>query len=156
MGCVGFGDEVRAIATARGLPFTREVLQPIGEEQVRDRPKEFCEAVLQRGGYQPGEGLVIDGLRHVEVLTLLRTLLAPVQVMHVHILSPEEVRVERMVSRGRAGDSTAGGDNHSTEIQLSRELPGVADIIIDGTREVADMVTDAVARIRARKWRGDS
>jgi dephospho-CoA kinase len=149
-GCVGFGDEVRAIAAARGQPFTREVLQPIGEELVRDRPKELCEAVLKRGGYLPGSGLVIEGLRHVEVLTLLRTMLTQEDIVHVHILSPEELRMERIVSRGRAGDSTPTIDSHSTEIQLSRELPEVADVTIDGEREVADMVADAAARIRSR------
>jgi dephospho-CoA kinase len=151
VGCVGFGDEVRAMAEARELPNTRDVLQRIGEEQVRDHPREFCEAVLKRGGYVPGGGIVLEGLRHVQVLVLLRRLLAPDIVIHVHISSPDELRAQRMSGRGRAGDANSIADTHSTEVQLFRELPEAADVTIDGSCDVAEMVRNAVAQIRPVK-----
>ena len=151
VGCVGFGDEVRAVAESRGQPLIREVLQPIGEELVRNDPRGFCEAVLKRGGYTAGQGLVVEGLRHVEVLTVLRQLLLPYVVTHVHISSPDEIRIERMENRGRVGDvALAAVDSHSTERQLNKELPDVADVIVDGSLSVTAMVAAAVAGVRSQ------
>jgi len=146
--CIGFGDEVRSIAESRGLPLTREMLQSVGEEQVRDRPRAFCEAVLRRANYQPGQGLVLEGLRHAEILALLRELLSPVKLVHVHILSSEEERQQRIATRARPGDvAVRETEEHSTEAQLMRTLPTLADVTVDGSRPVADIVSEAAKSI---------
>jgi len=137
----GFGDEVRAIAAAQGRPATRETWQEIGAELVARQPEQFCRAVLARGNFTVGEGLVIDGVRHVEILELLRTLLAPQKVIHIHVDSPDDVRQSRVEIRNRPGEAgLAKADQHSTERQVARQLPAIADVVVNGSEELDAMV----------------
>jgi dephospho-CoA kinase len=148
--CVGFGDEVRSVAEGRGLPLTRETLQAIGEELVTNAPETFCEAVLARGNYRTGSGLVIEGLRHASVLTLLRVMVAPDLLIHVHILSSDELRHERYSARAREGDALAPTlEQHSTESQLVRDLPESADVLINSNVNLDIMISMAKSKIHS-------
>jgi predicted kinase len=142
----GFGDEVRARAAAAGRESTREVLQEIGEHLVATDPQGFCAAVLARGNYRLGAGLVIDGIRHVDVLELVRRMVAPDRLVHVHVDSSEQLRQDRLESRNRPGDVAilADVEKHSTERQVVDGLPQRADIIVNA----ADDLESIVARIR--------
>lgn len=144
----GFGDEVRARAAAAGRDASREVLQEIGEHLVATDPQGFCAAVLTRGNYLPGTGLVIDGIRHVEILELMRQIIAPDRLLHVHVEAPDRVRQDRIETRNRLGEgaSLVGLEIHSTERQVLDVLPQRADIIVNS----GDSLESVVASIRSR------
>jgi dephospho-CoA kinase len=148
----GFGDEVKARARANGLPETREVLQEIGAELVESHAEEFCQAVLRRGNFVAGCGIVIDGIRHVEILDLLRRLVLPQPLFHIHIASPDELRKSRLQERDRRGEAAlAVADSHSTEIQVGDKLPAIADLTLDGNQDVMVMVDESVAALLSRQ-----
>jgi len=137
----GFGEEVRARARAKGLADSREVMQALGAELVVNDPEEFCRAVLDRGGFESGQGMVVDGIRHTEILALLRRIVSPRTVIHVHVDSADEVRHARLQERMRAGEiDLAKADAHSTEVQVSEKLPAIADIRVDGSDELDEML----------------
>src|SRR5262245_37743225 len=68
---VSFGEYLRGLARERGLEMTREVLQDLGEQLVRKDVRGFCEDVLKQQPWEPGRPLIIDGVRHIEVLEAL-------------------------------------------------------------------------------------
>ncbi len=138
----GFGDEVRARAAAAGREATREVLQEIGEHLVATDPHGFCAAVLARGNYRPGAGLVIDGIRHVDVLELVQRMVAPDRLVHVHVESSDQVRQDRLKARSRPGDAAilADMEMHSTERQVIEGLPQRADIIVNAADKLESIV----------------
>lgn len=147
----GFGDEVKARAEALGLPATREVWQELGAELVAKEPAPFCRAVLARGGYAPNQGLVVDGIRHAEIIDLLRTLIAPQPLLHVHVNSDEALRQSRADLRNRPGEiALTQADQHSTELQVAGKLPCIADIVVDGAAELSVMIKSAASEIQRR------
>ena len=155
LGCkrVSFGGVVRAAAKSRGLDTTRETLQQVGEELVSEDPDGFCNKVLESGGWNPGEGLVIDGIRHVDIAKRLERLVRPAEFRLVHLAAPRDVRVERLKSRGEesALGAMARLESHSTEIEVERELPEVADLLIDGSsplEQLIDEVADWVHQLK--------
>src|SRR6266852_1814791 len=72
-----FGATVREIAAERGLPLNRESLQEIGAAEVSKNRITFCRRVIDRAGADPRQGIVIDGLRHIDILEELRRAGAP-------------------------------------------------------------------------------
>jgi cytidylate kinase len=129
----GFGDYVRGEAKPRDLDESLENLQAIGEELVARGPETFCRAVLRQADWEPGDSLVVDGIRHVEVVAALRAVIAPDQFRLVYISLAEDVREARLserdnISRGGARQY----DAHSTEAQVE-SLSRIADLVVDGS-----------------------
>src|SRR5687768_882062 len=75
-----FGDYVRTVAHDRGLGDERDVLQQLGETLLKQDAAGFCRAVLANAEWRQGEPLVLEGVRHAEVLELIRTIVAPTPV----------------------------------------------------------------------------
>jgi dephospho-CoA kinase len=96
----GFGDYVRAVARKRGESQAREHLQELGTQLLRNDPREFCKAVISSAEWRPGEGLIIDGLRHAETIGIIRELVSPAVLKIVLISVPEETRFQRLKERG--------------------------------------------------------
>lgn len=137
-----FGGYVRMEAQHRGLDETRAVLQQVGEQLIAAGWELFCQAVLAQAGWRPGQPLVIDGIRHVEGLQTLRDIAAPQSVLLILIDVPEMVRTVRLSARGVTGDEQQQDDRHASETQVNAILPQIANLIVDGTRPVEDLVHD--------------
>src|SRR5262245_6041940 len=95
-----FGGFVRKTATSRGVQHTRESLQAIGEELEANDPAAFCRLVLREAGWNVGESAVVEGIRHVSILNILKSLVAPQPVFLVYLEAHEEVRRARLQERG--------------------------------------------------------
>lgn len=143
-----FGDYVRSVARSRGIEENRECLQALGEELVTDNLRSFCAAVLKMANWQPRSVLVLDGIRHIEALEMVRELVSPVQVILVHLGTPDEVRAARL-SRSRPRDAAQlpALDQHPTEVQVRDRLRERADIVLDGTLSVGSLVDSIVSRL---------
>lgn len=138
---VSFGDQARKIAVIQGLdPNDRSVLQRIGAAQVSANQRGFCQDVIaQATGWTRAEGLVIDGLRHVEIGAELAQLVSPLRLRLVYIETADDVR-EARVSDANGAQFLNQWEAHSTETQVPRQLRDVADLIVSGTASLDEAV----------------
>lgn len=142
----GFGDYVREVATSRGLAWTRDVLQPLGEQLKAELGDDaFVEAVLNRAG--DGSVVIVDGVRHVEISETIRRLVAPARFVLMFLEVDEETRAIRAEhSRPLDAHRLAALAQHSTERQVhDGSLRRVADVILDSSKAVEAVVADAVS-----------
>jgi dephospho-CoA kinase len=138
---VSFGDYIRAVARQQGREESREVLQEIGAQLIENEIEGFCQAVLAQAEWQPGQSLVVDGIRHVEVQSVLRRLVAPSNLILVYIAVDEQTRKARLREEGIITEEQEERiEAHSTEKQVITVLPFIADEILDGTQPVPSLV----------------
>jgi dephospho-CoA kinase len=104
--CVSFGGFVRQTARARRLPESREILQPIGAELINSDPRTFCLGVLSQAKLKSSSSIVLDGVRHLEVIPMLRELTAPAEFVLVFVDTLPEVRRFRLRQRGPEDDTS--------------------------------------------------
>jgi dephospho-CoA kinase len=148
-GCprVSFGDFVRAEAWKRGADESRAALQALGEQLIADLGMErFCEAVLQSVAWDH-EGIVIDGLRHLQAVEATRSVLAPCPLVLVFLHADADTRRARVDARARLGDAAA--EQHSTEVEVPA-LSTVADLSLDARIPTDELVSTIVAALEDR------
>ena len=128
-----FGDYVRSEAQRRGYdPATREVLQDLGHNLASQGLEGFCRAVLEDAGWRTAEGLVIDGVRHLQALDVLRTLVSPLTLHLVYVQIGTMTRVARLRRGGYDEQRLSRVDQHETELQVRKALATAADFVVDG------------------------
>lgn len=131
-----FGEYVRTVARCRGIVEpTRKELQDIGQALVEEDALGFCRAVLETVNFSTGDGLVLDGLRHTEVLEALRALSGSQPIAVIYLCAPIRVREARATGQ-RYGEALPAADQHKAEQQINREIRESADLIIDAAGEV--------------------
>jgi adenylate kinase family enzyme len=145
-----FGDYVRSIAQSvsdDSVP-NRRALQDLGQQLVEADPRSFCSAVLERSRGTSSNPLVIDGLRHVRILPVLRGLLPDRDFNLIFVESRSDVRSKRWEGR-LSEEDMAAIDSHPVENDLGL-LRQQSDLIVDTTegfepalRLVLDWMTDA-------------
>jgi dephospho-CoA kinase len=136
---ISFGDYVRSVADARKTPKTREVLQAIGTELVTSDLEGFCNAVLKQVNWQHGQPLIIDGIRHINVLETLQKLVAPMKLYLIFITIDEVVQANRLVER-ELNELLAlqALELDATEQQVGTYLRDIADFVVDGSRPIEE------------------
>lgn len=128
------------------------MLQELGEALLGQDLDGFCRAVLAQADRTLGDGLVLDGVRHVAVLDALRRLLGPSPVRLIYLAASDEARRLRLAAAGRwDGGVMANAERHSTEADLQAALPGRADAVIDADRAFDAVLADAIACARQAK-----
>ena len=146
---VSFGDHVRAVARHQGEPETRERLQAIGEALVASKMNDFCQSVLDQANAAPSEHVVIDGVRHAEVVECLRNLVTPRRLLLVYVETDISTRRSRRADRS-ADDQVGNDDAHSTEVQVASVLRRLADLTVSGSDDpptVVQHVLDWLSRV---------
>jgi dephospho-CoA kinase len=132
--CVSFGNYVRFVARSQGLVESREVLQEIGADLVEKDVAEFSRAVLAQADWQPGQSIVIDGIRHVTVLASLRKLVAPTKLFLVFVETDKATRSARLFDRDAINlEIHQHLELHSTEQQVKSTLAKMSDLLIYST-----------------------
>jgi dCMP deaminase len=153
-------DAIREEATGRGLPHTRESLISLGNElRTTYGPGVLAERALAKA--QPGRDYAISSIRNPSEVDTLRRVgqLLPnaARFYLVDVFAPMEVRLQRMLARGRPGDPKTleelrekeerekSGD--PTQQQLHR-CAAMADAILvnDGTEDVLHGRIDELLR----------
>lgn len=144
----GFGDYLRAEVRRSGGDPSREQLQNLGQFRVDADPAAFCRDVLAFGGFTPGMNFVVDGIRHVDVLTILRNLAAPSVARLVFLQAGDANRAARVEKRSDC-DDLARAQRHRVEAELCDALPQRADAIIDAERPFDEVVAACIDVARA-------
>ena len=130
-----FGDYVRREADRRCLDARdRRTLEDLGQSLVSVAPDAFVSSFLSSIHWC--NKLVLDGLRHVEVLNSLIRLTAPSRVALVLLDADFTVRTFRHRDDGESGDLQSI-DDHPAERQVFTVLRDRAELRLDssGSRE---------------------
>jgi cytidylate kinase len=125
---VSFGDFVRQQANRRGIRNpTRRDLQDLGQRLVRDDVKGFCREALRTVNFMPGEQIVIDGVRHKEVLEAV-SIVSPQQPIKLIYLAASVTTRKARTTRNLDLDAI---DAHEVESQVQTDVKALADFVID-------------------------
>jgi dephospho-CoA kinase len=138
---VGFGDYIRNEAQRRGLPNTTEALQALGELLISKGWEPFCTKVLAQAPWNRNEDLIVDGIRHVQAIWTLRKITAPAELFLIFVNTDVTVRLARLETRDLVSKADLQKiEAHSTEADAKQELPERANLIIDGTRPLPELL----------------
>ena len=149
--CVSFGGYLRRLAQEMGLDVTRENLQDLGDQLVRRDVRAFCEEVLKQHPWQPGRPLVIDGVRHVEVLEVLSEILAPAKGYLIYINVDRTTQSKRLEhDELRHKKPLEELERHPTELQVRSKLPDRAALVLDGTQSPEELTERVIAFLNAK------
>jgi len=114
----GYGDTIRAIAAARGLPASRSILQQLGVELTGAGWAIFTRLVLDHARWAPRQPLILDGLRHLPAATALREAIAPLPGIIIYLDVPASTALTRARRRDQATGPGAVDVRHATELGL--------------------------------------
>jgi len=99
--------------------------------------------------WEPGQPLVIDGIRHAEAVDALRQLATPFELVLVFITVNDPVREARLRQRGVTDrEQLRRAEEHPIEVQVGTVLPEMADLTMDGARPVEDLLQEMVTWIQ--------
>jgi adenylate kinase family enzyme len=141
-----FGDFVRAEAATRGIGEEREGLQELGEALIAELGwPEFCTRTLRHSGLDGSSvPCIVDGVRHVDALTTLRRVFQPVPVLLVHLEVPDELRDARLAVDGISEVQGRKWEEHSTERDVAKLLPEMADLKLPASGDDPSATVDAI------------
>jgi cytidylate kinase len=146
----GFGVTVKRIATEQGLPFDRNTLQTLGEHLVTKTPETFCRTVISEAEPSIGQGLILDGLRHISILGHLRQILLPFPVIPIYVEVAEPIRIKRIISRDAHNLQILDRlESHSTEIEVIAALRESAQLCADNSESPETTVEGIVYWLRS-------
>jgi dephospho-CoA kinase len=149
---VSFGDYVRTYASqVQRDPKDRAVLQQLGQALVLTDREGFVRKVLDQ---HPTTGnLIVEGVRHVEILLELKKQVFPRTLKLIHIKADSETRQARFMRREHVERRlVARYDSDITEAQVARILPQYADHMVDGSLPIP-ILADQVVGFMAN-WMG--
>lgn len=139
-----FGNYVRNYANQMGYNEpTREQLQAFGEMLVTARKEEFCLSVLEDAKWSKGEGLIVDGIRHLSILNTLENICFPQKLFLIYVTIDKSIRTIRLIQRGRDKEALLS-DHHSTELQVHELLKTKANLIIDGGNSIIENINQII------------
>jgi hypothetical protein len=143
---VKFSDYIKQRIEAEGDdPNDRLVQQQYGQRLVQNHLKSFVEGVLAMipNWQVEGGNLIVDGLRHIEVLLVLKELLADeFRIFYVHV-KPDPLRRESGArERGLNDQDMYRYDRALSEAQMNRILPAYADLEVDASLGIGLAIQD--------------
>jgi cytidylate kinase len=136
----GFGDYVRHLAVAGGATTDRATLQRIGREAVEQDPASFVSGFLDWAKITLDKPVIIEGVRHVAIDAALRAWAQGLGRRYLLILL--DVSAEDRAERRCKGDVEALRhiDEHAVERETVEALPSKAELIVDGTGPIDDVL----------------
>lgn len=130
---LGFGSYVRTVAADQGLPEDFSTLQALGQSMVEKDPASFVAGVFEYAGHTSLDSIILDGMRHVEVLNALQSFVAPSIVRLVLVKVDRGVLAARHEEVGQDISEVLAGP---AEQQVQSALAKLADLVVDGNAPV--------------------
>jgi cytidylate kinase len=147
---ISFGDYIRAEAGRRGLPQERVILQDLGAELIAGGWESFCGDVLTYGSWEVGHPLILDGIRHAELIPILESYIHPLKLYLIYIEADDHTRFDRVSLRDSTADKVlAWVEQHSTEEQVRDRLPQFAHLRLNGTLSAVTLVEQVVSWLKS-------
>ena len=123
----------------------------LGQSLVQRDAAGFTKAVISNVGFK--SGVVVDGVRHLEILQALQRLAAPLPVHLIYVDTAEQVRIQRLAQRGMTVDEIRTADSHSTEAQVSGALRQKAALHTRGDGDTSETVDAIVEWLKSQQHR---
>jgi len=145
---LGFGEYVSVCARELGLDAgDRAVLQNLGQKLVARDPIAFVRDAVRWAGHQPGNRIILDGVRHETVWDAISTLGKEnaERALLIYLDVPADERTERLRARGGSEEAIAAFNSHPSEFDLEPRLLPRADIKLDSRQQLSILV-DTVLR----------
>ncbi|MBS1852795.1 MAG: AAA family ATPase [Acidobacteria bacterium] len=138
-----FGDFVRKEAHRRGFSDpSRKQLQDIGQALAETNMKGFCLAVLEDAGFVWGNGIIVDGIRHLSAIEMLRDVIPHQPLKLVYVTASIEERISRSsLSRSEV----VAVDSHIVESD-NEALSRAADFVLQASGSLEESF------LTLRKW----
>lgn len=149
---ISFGSCIRAIALSRGLELHRETLQNLGAELVESDPEKLCKLVLADANLEPGQPFVVEGIRHVEILRILKGMASPLEFHLIFVTVAETLRSERLLQRDRQYPQGLLG-RHSTEQDVKNVLEHLASCVIENDQSIETATHMIISQLGLRQSR---
>lgn len=149
---VKFSDYIRQCIEADGENKDDRMLQQqYGQRLVQNDLEAFVDGVLamKPEWVTHGHNLVVDGLRHIEVLLTLRHRAMAVgsRLIYIHV-RPDPLKREGAASdRGILEQEMYRYDRALSEAQMNRILPAYADLEVDGALGIGLNLRDIQQRL---------
>ena len=138
---VSFGKYIRHIAKRSGRPTTRSFLQELGDSLYQKKGASgLLQGALEVAGIDQGETVVIDGVRHAEVLAEIRRRAG--KSIAVYLDADQKERYQRR--RSQAADALSPEEFqvlecHAVEAEIS-DLGRLCDFVIDASQPLAHLL----------------
>ncbi len=129
---VAFGRYVRAISKETGGSATREELQDLGDSLLKSKGAEgLLKATLEYARIEGQDSVIVDGVRHPEVLTAIRRSCETTVAFYMY--ASQEERHRRYNARQPSGitfEEFLDIDSHPVELGVVN-LKGICELEID-------------------------
>ncbi len=136
-----YGDAVRAVAARDDVQARRGQLQLIGAQLIAGGWDTFTRRVLDQAAWKPGDGVIVEGIRHPEAAAALKRLTTPLPAIVVYLDLPPETGIARASSRdGSAITASRQHAAHPIEHDI-RAVRALADITVPVTGRTPEMIT---------------
>jgi hypothetical protein len=141
---------VRDQAAAMGLdPTSRDTLQELGANLIRDKGVPWlCIQVIGRASWDQRRPLVIDGVRHSEVLDEVTRQVSGHDTVLVHLAFDSL----NHSARGVDDESRLRAEGHSTERDVLTVLPSRADLVVSSSKPLDVVVDTVLVYLRERHY----
>lgn len=141
---LSFGNYIRSLAKKQGRSLSRASLQELGEKMIiKNGWETFCKNFLENGNWDKSKPYIIDGLRHIEVLNVFKTINNPHDVFLVFISLSYKNRSKRFLKREENRKfNLSQYESHSTEIQTNSLLCEFADLTLNGKKSINKLVKE--------------
>ena len=128
-----YSDVLRNTAASRGLPATRFHLQQLAMEMIADGWDPFTAKLLRQVTPVPGQGLIIDGLRHPGAAEALRAAVRPGHTYVIYLDMPAGLGLDRAARRDQLADPAWRlAASHPVESELPA-VKATAQLVIPAT-----------------------
>jgi dephospho-CoA kinase len=147
-----FGTYVRELAVRSGRGTSRDTLQEISEQLIDlIGLRGLTRNVLASAVWDREHSLVVDGIRHPDVVTALRAEAAPLPVILVYLDVSPKVRRNRFVTRDNLSAWELDSfELHSTERDVETRVRALADVVMTADGQVEDVVAAVINVIKSR------
>jgi AAA domain len=143
-----FGEYLRAALAKQGNHRpSRETLQDFGQTLVTRDPDQFCRDVLGGAGFAPGDNLLLDGIRHVDIQWRVAKFVAPSRTFLIYLAAEDDVLAQRGRERGVSQTEFRRAQDHEVEQDLATSLPRIADVVIDAGQPTAQVLAQCIVTI---------
>ncbi|KKM09380.1 hypothetical protein LCGC14_1722910 [marine sediment metagenome] len=155
---ISFGDYIRNEAKKNQYYSSltnreqKKYLQDLGEKLINEGPEKFCQEFLKFNEWNKEENLIIDGVRHKEILQKLIKFSLAVFLIYIKV---EDEEIRRRILEGGGSEEYfhryLETEQHSTESQVIDTLHLYADKVLDGSHDTNSLVQEVINWLSQRE-----